>query len=69
MALLQDDEGISGHLYGMTLHEMEWMEYLLALKVICKTWANSVGNIQSAFPIVGWNLASHVPVEWEIILL
>lgn len=41
----------------------EIKKHLLALEVICKAWPNPVGDIQSSFPVVVWNLSSHVPVE------
>ena len=42
-------------------------EHLPALEVIREARTNSVGDIQSSFPVVGWNLSSHVPVECQII--
>lgn len=47
--------------------ELAEREHLLALEVICEAWTNSVGDVQSSFPVVGWNLSSHVPVEGQMI--
>lgn len=36
---------------------------LLAFEIISESWTNPIGDIQSSFPVVGWNLSSHVPVK------
>ena len=41
--------------------QAEW-KHLLALEVVREAWTNPVGDIQGSFPVVGWNLSSHVPV-------
>lgn len=38
-------------------------EDLLAFEIISESWTNPIGDIQSSFPVVGWNLSSHVPVQ------
>lgn len=38
---------------------------LLAFKIISESWTNSIRYIQSSFPVVGWNLPSHVPDKWK----
>lgn len=42
-------------------------EDLLAFEIISESWTDPIGDIQSSFPIVGWNLSSHVPVQLKII--
>lgn len=42
-------------------------KFLLALELISEARSNPVGHIQGSFPVVGWNLSSHVPVKNNLI--